>query len=162
MHPREIVSSYANLLGSINENNDSEPLSIIPNALPESLLPFESKTIRHALAIYLLHQNYNQQREIIEEAYLYLDNFIPDEEYKLFLALQSSKEGLESSSPVETIDRMNRLRMRTQSINIKKEESIEELNALRRIMNLPDNLSSFDGDQLAADQEKVQELQFNI
>ena len=90
LHPRDIVSAYADLIHSIDENKEPKPLQIIPSALPESLLPFPSTTIRHALAIYLLHQNYTEQREIIEDAYIYLDNFIPDDEYNLFYMMQSS------------------------------------------------------------------------
>ena len=62
LHPRDIVSAYADLLATINENEEPEPLKLIPLALPESLLPFPSKAIRHTLAIYLLHQNYKEQR----------------------------------------------------------------------------------------------------
>lgn len=168
LHPRQIVSAYADLISSINENNKAEPLKVIPSALPESLLPFPSKTIRHALAIYLLHQNYTEQRAIIEDAYIYLDNFIPDEEYNLFYMLQSSmntKAHLEDRSNnkiVEMLDIMNRLRIRTQNIIIRKEESIDELNALRRIMNLTDDLSSLDGDEINSEHESTQELRLNI
>lgn len=168
LHPRQIVSAYADLISSINEHNKAEPLKIIPSALPESLLPFPSKTIRHALALYLLHQNYTEQRTIIEDAYIYLDNFIPDEEYNLFYMLQSSmntKAHLEDKSNnkiVEMLDIMNRLRTRTQNIILRKEESIDELNALRRIMNLTDNLSSLDGDEANPEHENTQELRLNI
>ena len=163
LHPREIVSAYADILASINENRESEQLSIIPLALPESLLPFPYKTIKHALAIYLLHQNYNDQRAAIEEAYIFLDNFIPDEEYSLFLMLQSSKERMGyKSNIIEMLDIMNRLQVRTQSINICKEESIEELNALRRIMNLPDSLPGTESNKITSDYENTQELRLNI
>lgn len=163
LHPHEIVSAYADLLASISENSKLEQLSIIPLALPQSLLPFPYKTIKHALAIYLLHQNYKEQRAIIEDAYTYLDNFIPDEEYNLFLLLQSSRGSMEDQSDIiEMLDIMNRLRTRTQSINIRKEESLEELNALRRIMDLPDNLSNTDANKTHSDYEKTQELSLNI
>lgn len=163
LHPRKIVSAYADLIASINESTDSKLLTIIPMALPESLLPFPYKTIKHALAIYLLHQNYNEQREIIEDAYIYLDNFIPDDEYSLFLMLQSSRDHRERKSKViEMLDIMNRLRTRTQSMNIRKEESLEELNALRRIMDLPDNLSNIENNKTNSDYEKPQELRLNI
>lgn len=168
LHPREIVSSYAELLASINENKESEPLKLIPSALPESLLPFPSKTIRHALAIYLLHQNYKQQRTIIEDAYIYLDNFIPDDEYNMFYSLQfsmSPKGRLEDGANnriIQMLDIMNKLRIRTQNIRIKKENSIEELNALRRIMDLPDYLSNLSIDEINTHQEEIQELRLNI
>lgn len=168
LHPRQIVSAYAELISSINENKEQEPLKIIPSALPESLLPFPSTTIRHALAIYLLHQNYTDQREIIEDAYIYLDNFIPDDEYNLFHMMQSSmntKVHLEDRSNkkiVEMLDVMNRLRTRTQNIIIRKEESIDELNALRRIMNLPDNLSILDSSETDSEYKNTQELRLNI
>ena len=168
LHPRQIVSAYADLISSINENKTAEPLKIIPSALPESLLPFPSTTIRHALALYLLHQNYTEQRAIIEDAYIYLDNFIPDDEYNLFYMLQSSmntKTHLEDRSNnkiIEMLDIMNRLRIRTQNIIIRKEESIDELNALRRIMNLPDGLSSLDNAEISSEHENTQELRLNI
>lgn len=167
LHPRDIVSAYAELLASINENKESEPLKLIPLALPESLLPFPLKTIRHALAIYLLHHNYSQQRDIIEDAYLYLDNFIPDEEYNLFHSLQSSmstKGRLEESDNkvVHMLDTMKRLRIRTQNIRIRKEESLEELNALRRIMNLPDHLADINSEENISQYGEVQELGLNL
>ncbi len=168
LHPRQIVSAYADLISSINENKTTEPLKIIPSALPESLLPFSSKTIRHALALYLLHQNYAEKRAIIEDAYIYLDNFIPDDEYNLFYMLQSSmntKMHLEDRSNnkiIEMLDIMNRLRIRTQNVIIRKEESIDDLNALRRIMNLPDGLSSLDSAEISSEDENTQELSLNI
>ncbi len=168
LHPRDIVSAYADLLSTINENEEPEPLKLIPFALPESLLPFPSKTIRHALAIYLLHQNYTEQRKIIEDAYSYLDNFIPDEEYNLFHSLQASMsikgpiKKRVNNSAIQMLDIMNRLRIRTQNIRIRKEESIEELNSLRRIMNLPDNISELDSDEIGSINGEVQELRLNL
>jgi hypothetical protein len=143
-------------------------LKLIPLALPESLLPFPSKTIRHALAIYLLHQNFKEQRNVIEDAYIYLDNFIPDEEYNLFHSLQASmstKGRLEERANdrnIKMLETMNGLRLRTQNIRTRKEESIEELNALRRIMNLPDDISESDINEFDSAQEEVQELALNL
>jgi len=143
-------------------------LKLIPLALPESLLPFPSKTIRHALAIYLLHQNFKEQRNVIEDAYIYLDNFIPDEEYNLFHSLQASmsiKGRLEERANdrnIKMLETMNGLRLRTQNIRTRKEESIEELNALRRIMNLPDDISEIDINEFDSAQEEVQELALNL
>lgn len=131
-------------------------------------MPFPSTTIRHALAIYLLHQNFKDKRDAIEDAYIYLDNFIPDEEYNLFHSLQASmsiKGRLEeraNSKHIKTLEIMNRLRTRTQKIRIRKEESIEELNALRRIMNLPDDISEMDMDDFSSTSEEVQELALNL
>jgi hypothetical protein len=131
-------------------------------------LPFPSKTIRHALAIYLLHQNFKEQRNVIEDAYIYLDNFIPDEEYNLFHSLQASMsikgrlQDRANDGNIRMLETMNRLRMRTQNIRIRKEESIEELNALRRIMNLPDDISEIDINEFDSAQEEVQELALNL
>ena len=167
IHPREIVSAYAELLANINEKEELEPLKLIPLALPESLLPFPPQTIRHALAIYLLHHNYAKQRDIIEDAYLYLDNFIPDEEYNLFHSLQTSmgtRVEINKSSDnkvVHLLDTMKRLRMRTEGIRTRKEESLEELNALRRIMDLPDTLVDIVSEE-ASSCGKVQELGLNL
>jgi len=143
-------------------------LKLIPLALPESLLPFPSKTIRHALAIYLLHQNFKEQRNVIEDAYIYLDNFIPDEEYNFFYSLQASmsiKGRLEervNDRNIKMLETMNGLRLRTQNIRTRKEKSIEELNALRRIMNLPDDISKIDINEFDSAQEEVQELALNL
>ncbi|MEK6223736.1 MAG: hypothetical protein N2A97_02585 [Thermodesulfobacteriales bacterium] len=143
-------------------------MKLIPLALPESLLPFPSKTIRHALAIYLLHQNFKEQRNVIEDAYIYLDNFIPDEEYNLFHSLQASmstKGRLEERANdrnIKMLETMNGLRLRTQNIRTRKEKSIEELNALRRIMNLPDDISKIDINEFDSAQEEVQELALNL
>lgn len=168
LHPRDIVSAYADLLAKINENKKPEPLKLLPMALPVSLLPYPSKTIRHALAIYLLHHDYSEQRDIIEDAYLFLDNFVPDEEYNLFFSLQSSKSNKERAEEepdnkvIHMLDVMKRLRTRTQVIRIRKEESIEELNSLRRIMNLPDNLSDNDNEEDSLSYGEVQELGLNL
>lgn len=143
-------------------------MKLIPLALPESLLPFPSKTIRHALAIYLLHQNFKEQRNVIEDAYIYLDNFIPDEEYNFFHSLQASmsiKGRLEERAndrSIKMLETMNGLRLRTQNIRTRKEKSIEELNALRRIMNLPDDISEIDINEFDSAQEEVQELALNL
>ncbi len=168
LHPRDIVSGYADLLATINGKKEHEALKLIPLALPESLLPFPSKTIRHALAIYLLHQNFKERRKVIEDAYIYLNNFIPDEEYNLFHSLQTSmsikgrREERANDGAIRTLDTMNRLRIRTQNIRIRKEESIEELNALRRIMNLPDNLLEIDTNEQDSTQEVALELSLNL
>ncbi len=167
LHPREIVSAYADLLANLKEKEEPEPLKIIPSAIPESLLPFPPQTIRHALAIYLLHHNYAKQRDIIEDAYLYLDNFIPDKEYNLFHSLQSSMGNRtepnknSDNKVVHMLDIMKRLRMRTEGIRTRKEESLEELNALRRIMDLHDNLVDTDIEEDSSYGE-VQELGLNI
>ncbi len=63
---------------------------------------------------------------------------------------------------IRMLETMNRLRMRTQNIRIRKEESIEELNALRRIMNLPDDISEIDINEFDSAQEEVQELALNL
>ncbi|MDA7967202.1 hypothetical protein [Ruegeria sp.] len=168
LHPRTIVSEYAELLAEINENNKIKPLKLIPLALPESILPYPIKTIRHALAIYLLHHDYVKQREAIEDAYLYLDNFIPDEDYNLLYALQSSMSrkdlvGEDSDNNViHMLDIMKKLRARTDNIKSRREESIEELNALRRIMDLPDNIMDFNSEEEISSYGEVQELGLNL
>ena len=67
-----------------------------------------------------------------------------------------------NNSAIRMLDIMNRLRIRTQNIRIRKEESIEELNSLRRIMNLPDNISELDSDEIDSINEEVQELRLNL
>lgn len=97
-----------------------------------------------------------------------MDNFIPDEEYNLFHSLQASMsikgrlQDRANDGNIRMLETMNRLRMRTQNIRIRKEESIEELNALRRIMNLPDDISEIDINEFDSAQEEVQELALNL
>jgi hypothetical protein len=144
LHPKKIVSEYGDLLSLINEQDNPEALKILPGALPESLLPFPQTTIRHALSIYLLHQDYIEERDIIEDAYIFLDNFIPDEEYNLFRSLQISmyeKERLDCSGWIGDTDlsrTMILLRMRTKRMKKRRKHAAHELRSLRRIMGLPD------------------------
>lgn len=63
---------------------------------------------------------------------------------------------------IKMLETMNGLRLRTQNIRTRKEESIEELNALRRIMNLPDDISEIDINEFDSAQEEVQELALNL
>ncbi len=144
IHPKNVVLAYADLLEIVNEQGEPKPLTILPLALPESALPFPLLTIRHALAIFLLHEEYIEQRDIIEDAYSYLDNFIPDEEYKMFNSLQESiskKEHREYSDGTNTPhipDTMKRLQIRTRTIQERTTKSTQELNSLRRIMGISD------------------------
>ena len=163
IHPRTIVTAYADLLAAIKENKGPSPLKIIPESLPESILPYPSKTIRHALAIYLLHHDYSKHRGIIEDAYLQLDNFIPEDEYDLFYSLQSSKNTRDDSynNVIHILNIMKSLRFRTENIRERKKESIEELNAFRRIMELPDNLTDIEHKEVS-DYAVIQELSFNL
>lgn len=144
IHPKNVVSAYADLLEIVNEQGEPKPLTILPLALPESALPFPLLTIRHALAIFLLHEKYIEQRDIIEDAYSYLDNFIPDEEYEMFNSLQESiskKEHREYSNgakPAHISDTMKRLQIRTRTIRERTTKSTQELNSLRRIMGISD------------------------
>ena len=63
---------------------------------------------------------------------------------------------------IKMLETMNGLRLRTQNIRTRKEKSIEELNALRRIMNLPDDISEIDINEFDSAQEEVQELALNL
>jgi len=63
---------------------------------------------------------------------------------------------------IKMLETMNGLRLRTQNIRTRKEKSIEELNALRRIMNLPDDISKIDINEFDSAQEEVQELALNL
>lgn len=74
---------------------------------------------------------------------------------------EQRKEG-SGNKVIHMLDIMKRLRMRTQSIKIRKEESIDELNSLRRIMSLPDNLSDVDSEDAASSFGEVQELGLNL
>jgi len=164
LHPKKIVSEYGDLLSLINEQDNPEPLKILPGALPESLLPFPQTIIRHALSIYLLHQDYIEEREIIEDAYAFLDNFIPDEEHDLFRSLQNSmsaKGRLDYSGWAGDTDlsyAMMLLRMRTRHMKKRKKQAAHELKSLRRIIGLPDKIFPQGGE----DAEETQELELNL
>lgn len=164
LHPKTIVSAYADQLALINEKALPEPLKLLPAALPESLLPFPLTTIRHALALFLLHRDYISKRDMIEDAYTYLDNFIPEEEYNLYKSLQGSmanKERLLSGDEEETRSISNTMRMlkiRTKLIKKRRKHSIRELRSLRRIIGLPDRLSPY-GEE---DVEEALELEFSV
>ena len=142
----------------------AEPLELQPGALPESILPFSVTTIRHALAIFLLHRDYISKRDMIEDAYTYLDNFIPEEEYNLYCSLQRSmakKDRFLSGDEEETRSISNTMRMlkiRTKLIKKRRKHSIQELRSLRRIIGLPDRLSPYGEDDI----EEALEFEFNI
>jgi hypothetical protein len=145
LHPKKIVSEYGDLLSLINEQDNPEPLKILPGALPESLLPFPQTVIRHALSIYLLHQDYIEERDIIEDAYTFLDNFIPDEEYSLFRSLQttmSEKGRLDYAGWVGDTDLSYAMipLVRTRRLKKRKKHAAQELKSLRRIIGLPDKI----------------------
>ncbi len=164
LHPKKIVSEYGDLLSLINEEDNPELLKILPGALPESLLPFPQTVIRHALSIYLLHQDYIEERDIIEDAYTFLDNFIPDEEYSLFRSLQttmSAKGRLDYPGWVGDTDlseAMILLRVRTRRLKKRKKHAAQELKSLRRIIGLPDKIFP-QGDDEA---DEAQELELNL
>lgn len=164
LHPKKIVSEYGDLLSLINEQANPEPLKILPGALPESLLPFPQTTIRHALSIFLLHQDYIEERDIIEDAYAFLDNFIPDEEYSLFRSLQgkmSAKGRLDQGGPIDDTDlsyAMILLRMRTRRMKKRRKHAAQELRSLRRIIGLPDKVFPQDDE----DSDEALELELNL
>jgi len=164
LHPKIIVSAYGDLLAQINEHERPVSLKLLPGALPESLLPFPQETIRHALAIYLLHQDYVEERDIIEDAYSFLDNFIPDEEYELFLSLQASMEEKDRAESVpggwnqDISYTMSLLRIRTKRMKKRRKHAAQELRALRRIIGLPDKIFI----QSDEDAEEALELELNL
>ncbi len=164
LHPKTIVSAYGDLLNLVNEQDKPEALKILPGALPESILPYPQTAIRHALAIYLLHQDYVEERGIIEDAYTFLDNFIPDEEYDKFRSLQISMETkgrLGYSAGDESRDlsyTMILLKMRTGKMKKRRKHASQELKSLRRIIGLPDKISLY-GDEPS---EEMLELELNL
>lgn len=164
LHPKTIVSAYADQLALINEKDVAEPLKLLPAALPESMLPFPQTTIRHALALYLLHRDYIQKRDMIEDAYTYLDNFIPEEEYNLYRSLQASmanKERLSGSGEDEMrrlSDTMRMLKIRTKLMKRRRKHSIRELRSLRRIIGLPDRMLAYGEEE----KEEARELELNL
>lgn len=161
LHPKTIVSAYGDLLALVNEQDKPEALKILPGALPESVLPYPQTTIRHALGIYLLHQDYVEERDIIEDAYTFLDNFIPDEEYEKFRSLQMSMETKVRPGRDESRDMsytMMLLKMRTEKMKKRRKQASRELRSLRRIIGLPDKVSLYSDDEA----EEMPELKLNL
>ena len=164
LHPKKIVSEYGDLLSLISEQDNPEPLKILPGALPESLLPYPPTTIRHALSIFLLHQDYIEERDIIEDAYAFLDNFIPDEEYSLFHSLQGKMSAKGRMDPFAVIDdtdlsyAMILLRMRTRRMKKRRKHAAQELRSLRRIIGLPDKVFP----QYEEEPDETLELELNL
>lgn len=160
LHPKRIVSAYGDLLAAIEGEDRPKPLKLLPSALPESMLPHPQTTIRHALAIYLLHQDYIEEREIIEDAYTFLDNFIPDEEYSIFHALQSSMEtrGRLESRDKELSYTLMLLKARTRAMKKRRKQSAQELKSLRRIIGLPSKKAPYNEE----DTEEILELELNL
>ena len=141
---RDIVIAF----GDILEREDVEELTLVPSALPESLLPFPKGVIRHAIAQLLLRETSQDRRSILEEAYLYLDNFISDQEYELFYPLDTSirdarTDNSDNPGSVEEIISKNTQLVQTinekvESMKLRNAQANEELRSLRRIIGLPD------------------------
>ncbi|KRT65763.1 MAG: hypothetical protein XU11_C0020G0041 [Candidatus Dadabacteria bacterium CSP1-2] len=141
---RDIVLAF----GDVLEREDAEELTLVPSALPESLLPFPKGVIRHAIAQLLLRETSPDKRSILEEAYLYLDNFISDQEYKLFYPLDTSirdarTDNSDDPGRVEEIISKNTQLMqiineKVESMKLRNAQANEELRSLRRIIGLPD------------------------
>lgn len=143
--PRDIVLAFAELL----QREDYEPSGSVPPALPQSLLPFPKDVIRHALALLLLSEKNRDRRKVLEEAYLYLDHFISDEECELFYSFD--KPFREGSTPVDLVKKAQsisqsdgisqKVKATINIMRVRGEQALEEIRALRRIMGLPDDLS---------------------
>jgi hypothetical protein len=141
---RDIVIAF----GDILEREDVEELTLVPSALPESLLPFPKGMIRHAIAQLLLRVTSPDRRSILEEAYLYLDNFISDQEYELFYPLDTSirdarTDNSDDPGRVEEIISKNTqlvqmINEKVESMKLRNAQANEELRSLRRIIGLPD------------------------
>jgi len=141
---RDIVIAF----GDILEREDVEELALVPSALPESQLPFPKGVIRHAIAQLLLRETSPDRRSILEEAYLYLDNFISDQEYELFYPLDTSIRDARTGNSddpgrVEEIISKNTqlvqmMNEKVESMKLRNAQANEELRSLRRIIGLPD------------------------
>jgi hypothetical protein len=140
----EIVIAFGNVL----EQEDIEELTLVPSALPESLLPYPKSVIRHAIVQLLLKETSFDRRSILEEAYLYLDNFIPNQEYELFYPLDASIRAARGDSQADNsqeiaeivsknTELMQKVNTTIESIKNRTEQANEELKALRRISGLP-------------------------
>jgi len=84
----------------------------------------------------------------LEEAYLYLDNFISDQEYELFYPLDTSirdarTDNSDNPGSVEEIISKNTqlvqmINEKVESMKLRNAQANEELRSLRRIIGLPD------------------------
>src|SRR3970040_1623169 len=130
---RDIVLAF----GDVLEREDAEELTLVPSALPESLLPFPKGVIRHAIAQLLLRETSPDKRIILEEGLFYLDNFISDQEYKLFYPLDTSirdarTDNSDDPGRVEEIISKNTQLMqiineKVESMNLRNAQANEEL-----------------------------------
>ncbi|MGH7889369.1 MAG: hypothetical protein ACRENF_02315 [Thermodesulfobacteriota bacterium] len=143
--PRDVVLAFAELL----QREDYEPSGSAPYALPQSLLPFPKNVIRHAIALLLLSEKRIDRRKVLEEAYIYLDRFIPDDEFELFYSFgRSLGEGAvsditakESQSTPPGYGISQKVEKTIRSMRDRGDQAMEEVRALRRIMGLADDLS---------------------
>lgn len=142
---RDIVKAFAEVL----DRDDLEPLDLVPSALPESLLRYPKSLIRRSIALLLLEEIDMDRRQILEESYLFLDNFIADQDYKLFYSYDKSTDDIPQSKNLERkplnlpskAEVMKKAERTNQCIKERWEQALEEIKVLRRIMGLSDDLS---------------------
>ncbi len=142
---RDIVKAFAEVL----DRDDLEPLDSVPSALPESLLRYPKNLIRRSIALLLLEETDMDRRQILEESYLFLDNFIADQDYKLFYFYDKSTDDIPQSQSLERkplslpskAEVMKEAQRTNQRIRERWEQALEEIKVFRRIMGLSDDLS---------------------
>jgi hypothetical protein len=142
---RDIVKAFAEVL----DRDDLEPLDSVPSALPESLLRYPKNLIRRSIALLLLEETDMDRRQILEESYLFLDNFISDQDYKLFYFYDKSTDDIAQPQNLERkplnlpskAEVMKKAQRTNQRIRERWEQALEEIKVFRRIMGLPDDLS---------------------
>ncbi|HWP91091.1 MAG TPA: hypothetical protein VNN20_02695 [Thermodesulfobacteriota bacterium] len=142
---RDIVKAFAEVL----DRDDLEPLDSVPSALPESLLRYPKNLIRRSIALLLLEETDMDRRQILEESYLFLDNFISDQDYKLFYFYDKSTDDIAQSQNLERkplnlpskAEVMKKAQRTNQRLRERWEQALEEIKVFRRIMGLPDDLS---------------------
>ena len=117
---------------------------------PESKLPFPKDLIRRAIVEAFLEETDPDQRNTLEHGYIELEAFLPDEEFELVQACHTalfSLEPLEKSSNPEDHERARQIveqlpsrRFKEIQENISKRmsERLKDLQALRRIVGLPE------------------------
>ncbi len=167
LHPGEVLSKYGEVLELIKRGKGARALNILPWALPESMLPYSVGVIRHAMGIYLLHEDYIGEREIIEEAYRFLDNFIPDEEYDKYRFVRDMMSRRGRISYVSEGDResmsdiLRELRVRSKKMKQSRKRTKQELKSLRRIIGVPEDMALLEGEERDKEkriEERVPEL----
>ncbi len=139
-NPKYILSRFGDYLIELEEKKEGGEPSSLHDLYPETSLPFPVNTVRRAIAVFLLDNNYiGEKRVVIEKVYIELSKYIPEEEYNLIASLE--RDGRVSDG---TIGGGWQLAEKVKEIGRRVDErrgfALEELRSLRRISGIEDDL----------------------